>query len=230
MNPFAPSTTAVAAATTHEGWGSIPFDPDHLITVGGRMMLALVLGGLLAYRPWRRLLGRPATPVDTAQAQTLIAVAGTILVTMIGDSVARAFGLVGLGGFIRFRSGIKDPRDAAVMFVSIGIGMACGMGLEPIAVVTAVFVSVLLVVFDLTSAPRRARVRLALVDAARALPQLRRVLPSLRVITLPTGASPEPQDLVVEVDATHAADASALHDEITRAGGLALHAVEVLDD
>ena len=53
------------------------------------------------------------------------------MVVVIGQSTARAFGLVGLGGFIRFRSGIKDTRDAAVMFVMIGIGMACGAGRDP---------------------------------------------------------------------------------------------------
>src|SRR5262249_33494955 len=94
-----------------------------------RMIVAGLLGAFLGYRRWRRLLPNMLPPArETAQAQTLIAIAGALMVVVIGQSTARAFGLVGLGGFIRFRSGIKDTRDAAVMFVMIGIGMACGLG------------------------------------------------------------------------------------------------------
>ena len=76
-------------------------------------------------------------------------------------STARAFGLVGLGGFIRFRSGIKDTRDAAVMFVMIGVGMACGVGAIPMAIVATLFASVVLAIFD---AGRRARLRMTRVS------------------------------------------------------------------
>ena len=106
----------------------------------GRLVIAALLGAFLGFRPWRRLLPNALPPArEVAQAQTLIAVAGALMVVVIGHSTARAFGLVGLGGFIRFRSGIKDTRDAAVMFVMIGLGMACGLGAVPMAVVAALF-------------------------------------------------------------------------------------------
>ena len=123
-----------------------------------RLILAGVLGAFLGYRLWRRLLPDTLPPTrEIAQAQTLIAIAGALMVVVIGQSTARAFGLVGLGGFIRFRSGIKDTRDAAVMFVMIGVGMACGLGAVPMAVVATLFVSVVLAMFD---AGHRARLRL----------------------------------------------------------------------
>ena len=119
----------------------------HFETVLIRLVVASVLGASVAYRWWRRLMPNALPPArESAQAQTLIAVAGALMVTVIGDSMARAFGLVGLGAFIRFRSGIKDPRDAAVMFVMIGIGMACGLGNVPMALVAAFFSSVVLAV------------------------------------------------------------------------------------
>ncbi|MBI4510674.1 MAG: DUF4956 domain-containing protein [Deltaproteobacteria bacterium] len=116
-----------------------------------------LLGSVVAFRPWRALLARtsPVRP-ETAQAQVLTAMAGAMMVSVVGDSIARAFGLVGLGAFIRFRSGIKDPRDAAVMFVMIGVGMACGLGAFPLAVVATVFTAAVLVIFDLAGkAPPR---------------------------------------------------------------------------
>ena len=113
--------------------------------------MAMGLGAVIAARPWRRLLGMPPVFREMAQAQLLIAVAGAIAVTVVGDNLARAFGLVGLGGFIRFRTGIRDPRDAAVFFLLIGIGMACGAGAREIAVLVAAFVAFVLVFLDMRS-------------------------------------------------------------------------------
>src|SRR5262245_62678055 len=126
-------------------------DLGHFERILLRLVIAALLGAFLAYRAWRRLLPNTLPPSrETAQAQTLIAVAGSLMVAVIGDSTARAFGLVGLGAFIRFRSGIKDPRDAAVMFIMIGVGMACGLGLVPLALVATLFGIVVLVLFDAT--------------------------------------------------------------------------------
>lgn len=111
-----------------------------------RLLLAAVLGGILAMRPWLRKRRPKAAMVQT---QLLMCVAGALVACVIGDSVARAFGVVGLGGFIRFRSGLKDPRDAAGLFVLIGIGMACGMGLLATAVAGFLFVAPVFAALDL---------------------------------------------------------------------------------
>jgi uncharacterized membrane protein YhiD involved in acid resistance len=125
--------------------------------------------------------------LENAQAQTLIAVAGALMVSVIGDNMARAFGLVGLGAFIRFRSGIKDPRDAAVMFVMIGIGMACGLGNIPMALVSAAFCGVVLALFDATGKARLRRIRVAIeMDQPRVgFPAVRSALPGARVLEIP---------------------------------------------
>jgi hypothetical protein len=175
-----------------------------------RLVIAAGLGAFLGFRPWRRLLTNALPPArEVAQAQTLIAVAGALMVVVIGHSTARAFGLVGLGGFIRFRSGIKDTRDAAIMFVMIGIGMACGLGAVPMALMATLFAGIVLAVFD---AGRRARLRLVRVviqldDPHTAWERIRPVFPGARVIELPDGGA-APGKLVMEtvlgdtVDAT----------------------------
>jgi hypothetical protein len=130
--------------------------------------------------------------IENAQAQTLITVAGALMVSVIGDNMARAFGLVGLGAFIRFRSGIKDPRDAAVMFVMIGIGMSCGLGTCPWPSWPPSFSGVVLAVFDATAKPKRRRVRLVIEadDPRVAAPALRAVLQEARVLESPLMATP----------------------------------------
>src|SRR3982750_530477 len=192
------------------------FDMAHFEVILVRMITAGLLGAFLGYRLWRRLL--PSTPPpsrETAQAQTLIAIAGALMVVVIGDNAARAFGLVGLGGFIRFRSGIKDTRDAAVMFVMIGIGMACGVGAIPMAIIATLFASIVLTIFD---AGRRARLRMTRVsinatEPAAAWERIHLAFPGARVIELPGAASIQSGKLVME---------AALADDMDAAGVMRL--------
>lgn len=110
-----------------------------------RLLLALTLASVLAWRRWKRGGKRGA---EMAQTQVLMCVAAALVASVIGDSLARAFGVVGLGGFIRFRSGVKDPRDAAGLFLLIGLGMACGLGATEVALAGWVFVTGLFLVLD----------------------------------------------------------------------------------
>jgi hypothetical protein len=118
-----------------------------------RFAAAVAIGALVAARPWRYLMGRRAPRPEMVQAQILLCVAAAIITVVIGDSVAKAFGLVGLGSFVRFRSGLKDPRDAAVLFLVIGLGMACGHGALGVAAAGAIFAALLLAVLDLFNVP-----------------------------------------------------------------------------
>ncbi len=193
--------------------GMDSLDLGHFEVILLRMLTAALLGAFLGYRLWRRLLPSTLPPArETAQAQTLIAIAGALMVVVIGQSTARAFGLVGLGGFIRFRSGIKDTRDAAVMFVMIGIGMACGLGAVPMAVVATLFASVVLAIFDLG---RRARLRLTKVTVHASEPnaaweRIRLAFPGARVIELPGTATVQPGRLVMEAALADDMDAAAI--------------------
>jgi hypothetical protein len=165
-----------------------------------RLIIAAALGSFLGFRLWRRLIPTALPPArEVAQAQTLIAVAGALMVVVIGHSTARAFGLVGLGGFIRFRSGIKDTRDAAIMFVMIGIGMACGLGAVPMAAVATLFAAIVLAMFD---AGRKARLKLTRLSITVATPRdawtrMRTAFPGARLLELP-GSEVDVGRLVVE--------------------------------
>jgi hypothetical protein len=130
-------------------------DPEasnlHVGAIVPRMLAAVLIGAVLSLRPWRLLMGRPMPRSEMVQAQVLLCTAAAVITCVIGNSVAKAFGLVGLGGFVRFRSGLKDPRDAAILFLVIGLGMACGHGSLTLAGVGTLFVSGLLLVLDLVN-------------------------------------------------------------------------------
>jgi hypothetical protein len=114
-----------------------------------RLACAIVLGGVIAWRP----LSRRPVKVEVKHALLIMTVAATMVVVVIGDSLARAFGVVGLGSFIRFRSSIKDPRDVTLFFLAIGTGMACGLGAVPVAGIGVAVMWLLLVALDWNYVP-----------------------------------------------------------------------------
>ena len=133
-----------------------------------RMLAAALIGTLLSLRPWRLLMKRALPKADMIQAQVLLCAAAAVITAVIGDSLAKAFGLVGLGGFVRFRSGLKDPRDAAILFLMIGLGMACGHGSLGLAGMGTLFVAVLLLVLDLFNGGEKGAPKQRLLVSAQA--------------------------------------------------------------
>jgi hypothetical protein len=135
----------------------------HFSVMVPRILCAAALGFTLAIRPWRWLLKQPLPRIEMIQAQVLLCAAATVITVVIGDSLAKAFGLVGLGSFVRFRSGLKDPRDAAILFLLIGLGMACGHGTLGLAGAGALLFGGLLFLIDLFTkeSPPMQRVKLS---------------------------------------------------------------------
>ncbi len=93
--------------------------------------LATVLGAALAFRPRRR--GTPPRTPAVLQTQIILAIVGSVVMLIVGASVARAFAIVGAAGLVRYRSKIADPKDAGVMLCALAIGLATGVGLYALA-------------------------------------------------------------------------------------------------
>lgn len=205
----------------------------HTLGILARMLCALILGAAIAYRPWRRLprSRAPRLNADTAQAQTIIAVAGALMVLVIGDSLARAFGLVGLGTFIRFRTGLKDPRDVAILFMMIGVGMACGLGLVFTAAVGTLFVGTVLALFDRYGPPHRRRLRVAVQAPAPREVQaaIRQAFPEALVVDVP-GAGCEPNKMTLTLEAAEGVDAADLLALLERQGVAGIRSVRVEEE
>ena len=102
-----------------------------LLDAAVRLPLAALLGVALAFRPRRR--GTPPRQPAVIQTQILLAVVGAVVMLIVGQSLARAFGIVGVASLVRYRAKVDDPKDAGVMLAALGIGLACGVGLHLIA-------------------------------------------------------------------------------------------------
>lgn len=80
------------------------------------------------------------------QTLILISIVVASVMLIIGNNIARAFGLIGAVAIIRFRTKVKDPRDTTFLFLCIAIGMACGLGLYYISIITTIFISCVLLI------------------------------------------------------------------------------------
>ena len=66
----------------------------------------------------------------------------TCMVMMsMGDSIARGVGVLGALSLIRFRTVVRDPRDMMFLFAALGLGIACGAGMYPVAIAGCILVS-----------------------------------------------------------------------------------------
>lgn len=111
-----------------------------------RLPLAAVLGTALALRPRRR--GTPRRDPAVIQTQIVLSVVGAIIMLVVGASLARAFGIVGVASLIRYRSKIDDPKDAVVMLSALAVGLASGVGLYALAGFSTIFLVVALGVIE----------------------------------------------------------------------------------
>jgi uncharacterized membrane protein YhiD involved in acid resistance len=129
-------------------------DPIHDIQVAlVRLPLAGALGAALALRPRRR--GTPQRTPAVLQTQIILSIVGAVIMLVVGASLARAFGIVGAANLIRYRSKIDDPKDAVVMLCTLAVGLASGVGLYALAVVSTAFIAGALWVIESFEAPHR---------------------------------------------------------------------------
>ncbi|MFB4161640.1 DUF4956 domain-containing protein [Geomicrobium sp. JSM 1781026] len=68
----------------------------------------------------------------------------SVIMIVIGNNIAVAFGLVGAFSIIRFRSAMNDPKDIAFIFFGMAAGIASGLGFYLLAILFTITVSVII--------------------------------------------------------------------------------------
>lgn len=94
-------------------------------TILANLGVAVVLGLLVAvlYRQTHKGLSYSQSFTLTV---VFVAVIVAIVMMVIGNSLSRAFALVGALSIIRFRTVVKDTKDTAFVFLALAVGMAAG--------------------------------------------------------------------------------------------------------
>jgi hypothetical protein len=113
-----------------------------VVLASARLPLAAGLATVLALRPRRK--GTPPRDMGVIHTQIILAVVGTLVMLVVGSSLARAFGIVGAAGLVRYRAKVNDPKDAGVMLSTLAVGLACGVGQWLLAIFGTVFLLALL--------------------------------------------------------------------------------------
>ena len=149
MAPAPANGQPVPAQATSQGDASMPFGIGDEIgkqSLGTleidlhsmvSLPLATILGAGLALRPRRR--GTPQRSSQVVQTQIILSIIGALVMLVVGTSLARAFGVVGAAGLVRYRAKIDDPKDAGVMLTTLAVGLSCGIGLYGLAMFATVF-------------------------------------------------------------------------------------------
>ena len=73
-----------------------------------------------------------------------------MVIMIIGNSLARAFALVGALSIIRFRTVVKDTKDTAYIFWSLAAGMAAGTG-SYLAISGTIIITSIALILDKTN-------------------------------------------------------------------------------
>lgn len=140
-----------------------PFDP--LL----RLVVAAAIGLLITavHRPY--VADRP-TGRSMQQAQILLAVAGAMIMIIIGNNIARAFGIAGAASIIRFRTPVEDPKDVTILFLLMALGMSAGLGFYAVAGMGTAFLCVFLLILERFGDQKARSMRLDVVAEGKEFP------------------------------------------------------------
>jgi len=169
-------------------------DLRHALT---RLPIAAGLACVLALRPRRK--GTPQRQAPVIQTQIILAVVGAVVMLVVGSSLARAFGIVGAAGLVRYRAKIEDPKDAGVMLSTLAVGLAAGVGVYLLAIFATVFILGLLWIVESfePKATQTFTLKVTAKDPDRLKPQIEKLLSQYKLGFELRGASKE--DLHYEV-------------------------------
>jgi anti-anti-sigma factor len=104
------------------------------------------------------------------QAQTLLCVSGAMIMIIIGNSIARAFGIAGAASIVRFRTPVDDPKDVTILFLLMALGMSAGLGAFAVAGLGTAFLCVTLQVLDHFATAARRLLSVEIVARGRTFP------------------------------------------------------------
>jgi uncharacterized protein DUF4956 len=104
------------------------------------------------------------------QAQTLLCVSGAMIMIIIGNSIARAFGIAGAASIVRFRTPVDDPKDVTILFLLMALGMSAGLGAFAVAGLGTAFLCITLQVLDHFSTATRRLLAVEVVAKGRTFP------------------------------------------------------------
>lgn len=106
------------------------------------VVVVSIVGALAIMLPvaWTYILIKRQRDYDESIVHTLVIlpVAVTGIVIIVQNSLALAFSLAGIVAAVRFRTTLKDTKDAVYVFLAIGVGLSAGVQALGVAAVLSI--------------------------------------------------------------------------------------------
>ncbi|WP_164891014.1 DUF4956 domain-containing protein [Botryobacter ruber] len=109
----------------------------------GNLLTAFVCGLIISFV--YRLSHKGGYSVTFVNSLIILPIITSVVILLIGNNIARAFGLVGAMSIIRFRTALRDTQDIIFIFFALAVGMAAGVNLDFTAILATFVIG--LVVF-----------------------------------------------------------------------------------
>lgn len=131
-----------------EGWHGFA-DIGFLTNATLTLVLAAVLGAVIAYHPKHGQTTDTIEEVEAPKVYVMYAVIGAIIgIMVVKYGLVVGFVLFGIGGLIRFRTVLRSASlTGHVIFVTL-IGLSCGLNLPHVAVLSTAFAFVLTYILE----------------------------------------------------------------------------------
>jgi uncharacterized membrane protein YhiD involved in acid resistance len=111
----------------------------------GNLATAFACGLLMSWL-YRHTYRGTAYSMTFDRSLVTLTIITAIVIAVIGNNLARAFGLVGAMSIVRFRTAVKDAQDLVFIFFSLAVGLASGVGLHILAIGGTLFVGAVIFV------------------------------------------------------------------------------------
>ena len=107
--------------------------PVSFLSILGTLLLTFVLTFIYA-SVYQKTFSGFSYSRTFLQSLILGSIVSCGLVMAVGDIMARGLGIMGTLTIIRFRTLVRDPRDAMFLFACLATGIACGAGMITVAI------------------------------------------------------------------------------------------------
>jgi hypothetical protein len=127
-----------------------------------------IIGALMTALPvsWVYMSTRTSEEYDQSLISSILVlpVVVTSIVIVVQNSLALAFALGGIAGAVRFKNSLKSSGDALYILLSVGIGLASGIGAVELAFVMAMAFNICFVLLWVTEYGEREGMKRFMTD------------------------------------------------------------------
>lgn len=110
-------------------------------------LLSAFLLGLLIYMVYKKTFSGVIYSHTFNISLIVMSMATALVIMGISSNVLLSLGMVGALSIVRFRTPIKDPMDIVYLFWAIIVGILCGAGFIPLAVIGSILIGLVLILF-----------------------------------------------------------------------------------